>query len=82
MPQVKSLKLVIVAAFLALLPTFAGAQSVITGRIRDNSGAVLPGATVEASSAVLIEGRRTAVTDGQGQYSIVDLRPGLYTVTI
>ena len=50
-------------------------------RFETTPGAVLPGAVVEASSPALIEGRRSAVTDGQGQYSIVDLRPGLYTVT-
>lgn len=42
---------------------------------------VLPGVTVEASSPALIEKVRTAVTDGQGQYRIVDVRPGTYTVT-
>ena len=79
---VKSLKVfVVVAAVLALYPAVASAQSAIAGQVRDNSGAVLPGAVVEASSPALIEGRRSAVTDGQGQYSIVDLRPGMYTVT-
>ena len=42
---------------------------------------MLPGVTVEASSDVLIEKVRTAVTDGNGSYRIVDLRPGTYTVT-
>ena len=45
------------------------------------SGAVLPGVTVEAASAALIEKVRTAVTDGSGQYRITDLTPGTYTVT-
>ena len=49
--------------------------------VKDASGAVLPGVTVEAASPVLIEKVRTAVTDGTGQYRIVDLRPGTYTVT-
>ena len=74
-------KLVILTAVLALCPTIATAQSAIAGQVRDNTGAVLPGANVEASSPALIEGRRAVVTDGQGQYSIVDLRPGVYTVT-
>jgi hypothetical protein len=49
--------------------------------VRDTSGAVLPGVTVEASSPALIEKVRTGVTDGQGLYKIIDLRPGVYTVT-
>ena len=61
-------------------PALASAQS-ITGVARDRSGAVLPGVTVEASSPVLIEKVRTAITDGSGQYRIVDLRPGSYKVT-
>src|SRR5882672_9597479 len=58
----------------------AHAQSAIAGVVRDSSGAVLPGVTVEASSPALIEGSRTAVTDGAGQYTIADLRPGVYAV--
>ena len=53
----------------------------IAGVVKDPSGAVLPGVTVEAASPALIEKVRTAVTDGQGQYKIVELRPGTYTVT-
>jgi hypothetical protein len=61
--------------------TAASAQSAIAGVVKDTSGAVLPGVTVEATSAALIEGSRTAVTDGAGQYRIVDLRPGEYAVS-
>ncbi len=57
------------------------AQSAIGGVVRDTSGAVLPGVAVEASSDVLIEKARSAVTDTQGQFLIVDLRPGMYIVT-
>ena len=64
-----------------LTPAVAHAQASIGGAVRDSSGAVLPGVTVEASSPALIEQVRTAVTDGAGQYRIVDLRPGIYTVT-
>ena len=53
----------------------------IAGVVKDASGAVLPGVTVEAASPVLIEKVRTVVTDGSGQYKVVDLRPGGYTVT-
>ena len=59
----------------------AYAQASITGVARDSSGAVLPGVTVEASSPALIEKTRSVVTSGTGQYAIVDLRPGTYTVT-
>jgi hypothetical protein len=64
-----------------LLPRSAAAQSAISGLVTDSSGAILPGVTVEASSPVLIEKVRSVATDGQGRYSIVDLRPGLYSVT-
>src|SRR5262245_5219446 len=53
----------------------------IAGVVRDASGAVLPGVTVEAASPALIDKVRSVVTDGQGLYRIVDLRPGVYTVT-
>jgi hypothetical protein len=58
----------------------AFAQSAIAGVVHDSSGAVLPGVTVEASSPALIEGTRTAVTDNAGQYTIADVRPGVYSV--
>ena len=58
------------------------AQAAITGVVRDASGALLPGATVEAASPVLIEKVRSAVSDASGQYRIVDLRPGTYSVTV
>src|SRR2546430_808833 len=67
---------------LVLLPRLALAQGSITGTVRDASGAILPGATVEAASDVLIEKVRTAATDATGQYRIVDLRSGIYTLTI
>src|SRR6187401_2305379 len=70
-----------VFGFMALVPALAHAQASITGVVRDPSGAVLPGVTVEASSPVLIEKVRSAVTDGSGQYRIVDLRSGTYIVT-
>jgi hypothetical protein len=66
---------------LAVLPEAAHAQSAFAGVVRDASGAVLPGAAVEASSPALIEKTRSVVTDSQGSYKIVDLRPGVYTVT-
>jgi len=62
------------------LPASAYAQASITGVVKDSSGGVLPGVTVEASSPALIEKVRSAVTDDSGQYRIVDLRPGTYTV--
>src|SRR5688572_33048973 len=68
-------------ASLLLVPASALAQATIAGTVRDTSGAVLPGVTVEAASPALIEKVRTAVTDGSGQYRIEDLRPGNYSVT-
>jgi len=66
----------------AALPRAAFAQaSGIAGVVKDSSGAVMPGVTVEASSPALIERVRTVTTDTQGQYKILDLRPGTYTVT-
>ena len=53
---------------LLFLPSVAFAQASITGVVKDTSGAVLPGVTVEAASPVLIEKVRTAVTDGSGRY--------------
>jgi hypothetical protein len=64
-----------------VVPGMALAQSAIAGIVKDASGAVLPGATVEATSPALIEKTRTAVTDGTGQYKIVGLRPGTYSIT-
>jgi Carboxypeptidase regulatory-like domain len=77
----RATKLLTVLVGVMMLPTMAYAQAGITGIVRDSSGGVLPGVTVEAASPALIEKVRTAVTDGQGRYSIVDVRPGVYTVT-
>jgi hypothetical protein len=68
-------------ALIVLVPVAASAQSAISGVVRDTSGAVLPGVTVEGSSPALIEKARTAITDDQGVYRLVDLRPGVYAVT-
>src|SRR5262245_44828938 len=76
------LKRILLLICLTILPASLFAQqATITGVVKDGSGAVLPGVTVEASSEVLIEKVRTATTDGTGQYRIVDLRPGTYAVT-
>lgn len=67
---------------LVLIPIVASAQTgTIAGVVRDTSGAVMPGVTVEATSPALIERVRSSLTDGSGQYKIVDLPPGDYTVT-
>src|SRR5882672_9198681 len=79
MTSVRTTSLVVWGLLFA--PIAAWAQAEITGVVRDPSGAVLPGVTVEASSPALIEKVRSVVTDGTGQYRIVDLRPGTYTVT-
>src|SRR5438093_10970631 len=66
-----------------LVPAYASAQAAsgIAGVVKDASGAVMPGVTVEAASDALIEKVRSVVSDEAGQYKIVDLRPGVYTVT-
>jgi len=67
-------------SFLAL-PVLVHAQATLAGVVRDGSGGVLPGVTVEAASSALIEKVRSTVTDGSGQYRITDLTPGAYAVT-
>ena len=66
---------------MVLLPSMAAAQSQFTGQVRDESGGVLPGVTVEAASPALIEKSKTVVTDSNGRYTIVDLRQGTYRIT-
>jgi len=78
----RSLGPLLVVLVWSLLPSSASAQAAITGVVRDASGAVLPGVAVEAASPVLIEKVRSVVTDATGQYRIVDLRPGTYSVTM
>src|SRR2546429_8481316 len=73
--------LVVGVISLVVFPASVWAQAAITGVVKDASGAILPGVTVEASSPALIEKVRTVVTDGTGQYRIVNLRPGTYAVT-
>jgi hypothetical protein len=72
---------VLLLAFGLLVPRLLFAQASLAGIVKDTSGAVLPGVTVEAASPALIEKTRSAVTDGTGQYRIENLRPGIYTVT-
>ena len=75
------LKILLVVTGMMVLPATLWAQASIGGTVKDASGAVLPGVTVEASSPVLSEKVRSVATDGTGQYKIIDLRPGTYTVT-
>jgi hypothetical protein len=71
---------VLVLALALLVPAAAHAQASIVGTVKDNTGAVLPGVTVEAASGVLIEKVRTTATDGNGRFQLVDLRPGAYII--
>jgi hypothetical protein len=79
----RSVRTAWIAALVASVPAIAFAQgtSGIAGVVKDATGAVIPGVTVEAASPSLIEKVRTVVTDGEGQYKIIDLVPGVYSVT-
>src|SRR5262245_7680485 len=71
----------VLCAGVLLAPATVSAQTGIAGVVRDTTGAVMPGVTVEASSPALIEKSRVAISDSAGQYKIVDLPPGTYAVT-
>jgi hypothetical protein len=75
------LRVLFAVTTLVLAPASLWAQGAITGVVKDASGAVLPGVTVEAASPVLIEKVRSVVSDDTGQYRIVDLRTGTYSVS-
>ena len=79
----RSFRLAVLLGFLCSIPALVFAQSSpsLAGVVKDTSGAILPGVTVEAASPALIERVRSVTTDASGQYKIVDLRPGTYTVT-
>jgi hypothetical protein len=76
-----SVILLVLACLAVPIVSSAQALGTIAGVVKDASGAVLPGVTVEAASPALIEKVRDVVTDGSGQYRIVNLPPGSYTVT-
>lgn len=81
MPSFRSGSFLVLVFFL-VVPATTSAQNVgLTGRVTDETGAVLPGVTVEARSPALIEQVRSTTTDGQGLFTITDLRPGDYSVT-
>src|SRR5215510_13922847 len=72
--------IMVLAYLIVQAAAWAQQSSGIAGIVRDTTGAVLPGVTVEASSPALIEKVRTAVTDSEGRYNITELRPGTYSV--
>ena len=76
-----ALKVVLILTAAVMLPSLAFAQGTLTGTVKDQSGSVLPGVTVEASSPALIEKVRTGVSDGAGVYRITGLNPGIYALT-
>jgi len=81
MPSQVASRALVVVTLLVLTPALAFAQASVAGVVRDASGAVLPGVTIEVSSPALIEKTRTVVSGADGQYRVIDLRPGVYTVT-
>ena len=74
-------RVVVACASFVILPATVFAQASLSGFIKDTSGGVLPGVTVEASSPVLIEKVRSGISDSSGLYRIPDLPPGIYKVT-
>jgi len=80
MTAARSAVRLVVGVAVLLLPFCASAQSTISGQVKDASGAVMAGVAVEASSEALIERSRSALTNTEGRYAIVDVRPGTYTV--
>jgi hypothetical protein len=76
-----TLKFCLLAAAVILLPSLAFAQGTLTGTVRDASGGVLPGVTVEAASPAIQGGVRSVTTDGNGIYRIIELNPGIYSLT-
>ena len=74
-------RVVIAFASFVILPATVFAQASLSGFIKDTSGGVLPGVSVEASSPVLIEKVRSGISDSSGLYRIPDLPPGIYKVT-
>jgi hypothetical protein len=81
MKQRLGLRILLGVAMLLLVPAVSSAQSAIVGLLTDDSGGVLPGVTVEASSPVMIEGSKATITDNQGRYRFVEMRPGTYKLT-
>ena len=79
-PPIATLILAVATGSLLLLPSLASAQA-IGGTVTDATGGVLPGVTVEARSSAIIEQVRTAITDGNGQYLIIALEPGTYSIS-
>ena len=73
--------LLVLLGVVVLIPAAASAQSQLGGNVTDDTGGALPGVTVTAASEALIEGQVIGITDGTGQYTIINLRPGSYTVT-
>ena len=76
MKQARSLRILLGLAMLLMLPAVSSAQSAIVGLLTDDSGGVLPGVSVEATSPAMIEGSRTVTTDSQGRYRFEAMRPG------
>ena len=79
--RMRALAILHLLGVLGANPAVAFGQAAVTGAVRDASGGVMPGVTVEAASPALIEKVRSVVTDGGGRYRIEDLRPGVYRIT-
>src|SRR5262245_2234432 len=78
-----------ISLFIAVLWTASHADVVraqastggVRGIVRDDTGAIMAGVTIEAASPARLGGAAVAVTDEQGMYRFENLPVGLYTVT-
>lgn len=78
--KVRGLALGLFTLFVVASATAQERTGGIAGSVKDASGAMLPGATVQATSPSLV-GIQTAVADGQGNYRFPALTPGVYEIT-
>lgn len=80
MARVSCLAIIVLVAVVSSAGAQIASEGSIRGVVKDAQGAVLPGATITAASPT-VAGIRTTVSDSQGDYRLIDLPPGEYTLT-